>query len=289
MKFYERYPQIYSEFQNLIERRNSSKEFIMTLNHIYEAIDNRNSALINQYWTKLFSNKVVNKHPFFKLLLYYLPLPINILPPYLAALQSALSNTNIIYENRTNKMKALVAKNSFRGTCIELILSDILQKQGYHVTILGESNQKHPDIVVKLNGLTANIEVSQREYKVNPHHPEKTLTRKLVKEGKQLKNEVGYNIIVLFFDNVLNLGNQILPNEIYTCFRVIDSLYYYKAGKKYFILDTHKNLSHVSAVGFLLNGQTPLDYFGQASGMFVFRTKENIPEQILSLLKSIRL
>ncbi len=289
MKFHELYPHIYSEFNGLIKRQKHGEPFMEILNIIYAAIANKDSKTIDKYWGQLFSNKSVKKHPFFELLLYYLPLPINLLPPYLDALESALSNPNITYENRTNKIKALLTKNSFRGTCIELILADILQRQGYQVTVLGESNLKHPDIRIEINTNTVNIEVSHREYKVNHKHSQKTLIKKLREEGKQLKNESGYNIIILFFDHILNLGKQMSPKEIYTCFQVIDSLYFYKNGNKHFILEENKSLSHISAVGFLLNGQMALDYFGEKSGMFMVRSKKDTPEEILALLKNINL
>lgn len=289
MRFCDKYPHVYSEFKNLIDQRESSKEFIANLDQIYDAIENNDKDAFNNYWSKLYNNKIVHKHPFFGLLLSCLPIPnIILIPPYLDALENALSNTNINYQNKANKMKALLVKNSFRGTCIELILANILEKKGYQVTILDDSNQMHPDLEIRSNNIIFNIEVSQREYKVNPKHSTKTLIKKLIEEGKQLLGSKGYNIVVLFFDNVLNFGKQISPDEIYTCFRVLDSLYFNKNGQEYFILDIHKNLSHISAVGFLLNGQVPLNDLGKKTGMFLFKAKKNSPIEVLTLLKSIK-
>lgn len=294
-------PCIYEAFKKIIDSRPGSKPFFKYLTNLYEAIETKNSDTFNRYYSKLINLKISHRHPFYTFLTKYLPLNV-LIPPYLNALEQALANQKITYDNRNNKIKALTTKNMFWGTFCELILADILVKQGCSVRILGDDNKKHPDLEVKCGKDRFLIEVSSRIYKVNKQAIQKKLIDRLKCEGKQLPKSGINNIIVLLFDYGLKFGQTVSPQEMFNCFNTISAMYdskskgkiVYKSKniikeKKKLILETHNELYHISGVGFIFSWQAPLEFLGYQTNMFLFVCKDSLSKPIKEQLLQIKL
>lgn len=300
--FEKKYPAVFVEFGDLIRSLNVEKrqEFFDNLAYFYRLQSLPTGADCNDIYLKLEALAVHKEHPFFKFLLFYLP--IFFMPPCLEELEMVLSGQlKVDFQDRQKTIEDL--KNGFWGHLLEFEAAANFAKYGCNVKILFKKNGgRCHDLECSIKNINVNFEISNRRYEINTQNLETIIKNKIVEEAEQLPPD-GFNVIIIFLSDPLEdvqLNRQIDIRRRLHMFNFPEALYDKDSPPKEIkdegnvrkvrlksILETYPQLGHISAIIGWYHGQSPLRNSGFASRCLYLHSDRKLPDEFNQLIAQI--
>lgn len=305
--FKKNYPNLFNVFVGLINETLTKEQqaiFFDNLINIYHVFKKvKDAQNIETYYKEIQISGIIKIHHFFKFL-YLHPPNSPISPPCVDELEEALSNQNIIFENKEDVFNSLLGdRTKFWGTYCEFEIANNLNKVGCQVKLLKktEPSVRYPDIEASIDGYKFDIEVTNRHYELDKKGKFSALINKINDEADQLPKN-GINIITIFVSSGLLDCIEFKPEQIIHSFDFSDVLYedteemeeisrngvIFRKPKRKLILYTREELQHVGALVIWFYGQVPLEKFGRQRRMVVLHHKEDFPKAIGDLFYEIQ-